>query len=86
MQILPCPYYIRTGAQKRENAVRRTVILFSAILLVTNQKGGTNMNTFYIHTLYIDIQSLPPACFCPHCGGERYAPSLVCLRCERRGL
>lgn len=34
--------------------------------------------------LYIDIQSLPPACFCERCGGERYAPSLVCLRCERR--
>lgn len=33
--------------------------------------------------LYIDIQSQTPACFCQRCGGERYAPSLVCLRCER---
>ena len=34
-------------------------------------------------TLYIDPQSLPPASFCPRCGGERYAPSERCLRCER---
>jgi hypothetical protein len=34
--------------------------------------------------LFIDIQSLPPADYCPVCGGERYAPSLICLRCERR--
>ena len=34
--------------------------------------------------LFIDIQSLPPADCCPVCGGERYAPSLICLRCERR--
>lgn len=34
--------------------------------------------------LYIDLQSLPPADFCPCCGGELYAPSLRCRRCERR--
>ena len=32
--------------------------------------------------LYIDIQSLPPAGFCEHCGGEVYRPSLKCCRCE----
>ena len=36
--------------------------------------------------LYIDIQQAVPACFCETCGGERYAPGLVCLRCERRAL
>ena len=35
-------------------------------------------------TLYIDPQNKKPAAFCPKCGGELYAPSLVCLRCERR--
>lgn len=30
----------------------------------------------------IDPQTLPPAAFCPICGGECYAPSLRCLRCE----
>ena len=34
--------------------------------------------------LYIDPQGKTPADQCPVCGGERYAPSLVCLRCERR--
>lgn len=34
--------------------------------------------------LYPDPQAAIPACFCSVCGGERYAPSLVCLRCERR--
>lgn len=33
-------------------------------------------------TLYIDPQTLPAADFCPICAGERYAPGLVCLRCE----
>lgn len=36
--------------------------------------------------LYGDPQGARPACFCPRCGGERYAPGLGCLRCERRGL
>ena len=34
--------------------------------------------------LYLDPQNQIPVCFCPVCGGERYAPSLICLRCERR--
>ena len=33
--------------------------------------------------LYIDPQDQKPAAFCPVCGGERYAPSLICIRCER---
>lgn len=37
-------------------------------------------------TLYIDPQAQRPQCLCPVCGGERYSPSLICLRCERRGL
>jgi hypothetical protein len=36
--------------------------------------------------LYIDSQQQKPAAFCDVCGTELYAPSLVCLRCERRGL
>ena len=34
--------------------------------------------------LYIDSQNIKPAAFCPECGGELYAPSLECLRCQRR--
>ena len=37
-------------------------------------------------TLYMDPQDQKPAGYCPRCGGERYAPSLICGRCERRGL
>ena len=37
-------------------------------------------------TLFFDPQAVRPACFCPLCGSERYAPGLVCLRCERSGL
>ena len=36
--------------------------------------------------LYIDAQAEKPVCLCEKCGGECYAPSLVCIRCERRGL
>lgn len=35
--------------------------------------------------LYQDPQQQEPACFCPRCGGARYAPSLICIRCERDG-
>ena len=34
--------------------------------------------------LYVDPQAEKPACFCPRCGGECYAPGCICLRCERR--
>lgn len=34
-------------------------------------------------TLFWDVQAEKPACFCSRCGGERYAPSLICSRCER---
>lgn len=37
-------------------------------------------------TLYIDPQAQIPACYCPRCGGARYAPSFACIRCERDGL
>jgi len=38
----------------------------------------------YESILYIDPQAAKPACFCPLCGSECYAPSLTCIRCERR--
>lgn len=41
------------------------------------------MNPWFEPTLYIDPQAAAPACFCDRCGGACYAPSLVCLRCER---
>ena len=31
-----------------------------------------------------DPQQERPVGFCPECGGELYAPSCVCIRCERR--
>ena len=37
-------------------------------------------------TLYTDPQTQPPAFLCEHCGGEVYAPSLICGRCERKGF
>lgn len=42
------------------------------------------MSTKIESVLYIDPQSERHAAFCPECGGEVYAPSLICLRCERR--
>lgn len=42
------------------------------------------MTTGIQPTLYLDPQAQKPASFCPVCGGERYAPSERCLRCERR--
>ena len=44
------------------------------------------MSTKIEAVLYIDIQKQKPAALCNFCGGELYAPSLVCLRCERRQL
>ena len=35
-------------------------------------------------TLFFDPQNQIPACYCRFCGGARYAPSLICIRCERR--
>lgn len=37
-------------------------------------------------TVFVDTQAERAACFCVRCGGERYAPSLICIRCERAGL
>ena len=44
------------------------------------------MTSVVEQVLYVDEQSLPPAAVCQVCGGELYAPSLTCLRCERRKL
>ena len=32
--------------------------------------------------LYFDPQQEIPVCRCSRCGGARYAPSLICIRCE----
>lgn len=32
--------------------------------------------------LYLDPQAVPPVCLCEKCGGECYAPSGICRRCE----
>jgi len=40
----------------------------------------------YESILYFDPQSVQPAQFCPRCGGECYAPSLICIRCERKEI
>ncbi len=37
-------------------------------------------------TLYTDPQDLSPTDFCPACGGELYAPDMVCARCRRDGF
>lgn len=36
-----------------------------------------------VDMLFVDPQDQKPACVCPRCGGARYAPSLICIRCER---
>lgn len=36
--------------------------------------------------LYVDPQAEKAVILCPVCGGERYAPTFFCLRCERRAL
>ena len=40
------------------------------------------MNDEILSNLYIDLQAQPPGDYCPVCGGERYRPSLRCIRCE----
>lgn len=42
------------------------------------------MSTNIRQILYIDSQDQPPAGFCDCCGKELYAPSCICLYCERR--
>ena len=44
------------------------------------------MSTTILSVLYIDPGAQIPAGYCPECGGELYAPSCVCLRCERDSL
>lgn len=41
------------------------------------------MGTKIQSVLYIDPQSKPPAGFCKKCLGALYAPSMICLRCQR---
>ena len=38
----------------------------------------------FSYTLFFDPQAVPPEEYCQSCGCECYAPSLRCLRCERR--
>ena len=33
--------------------------------------------------LFVDEQAAVPSCYCSRCGGARFAPSLICIRCER---
>ena len=35
--------------------------------------------------LFFDPQQAVPACYCDRCGGARFWPSRVCLRCEEDG-
>lgn len=44
------------------------------------------MSTKIESVLYIDPGAERPAGFCPVCGGEVYAPSMLCYRCERNEL
>ena len=44
------------------------------------------MMDIWEQTLFTDPQDQVPACYCDRCGGARYAPSLICIRCERSGL
>ena len=53
------------------------------MIISSEQKRRKVMSTKIESVLYIDIQSQRPAAFCPVCGTELYAPSLICLRCER---
>lgn len=41
------------------------------------------MTNLIRQNLYLDPQDQVPACKCPRCGGAQYAPSLICIRCER---
>ena len=36
--------------------------------------------------LFTDPQAQVPARYCARCGGACFAPSLICLRCERGSL
>lgn len=63
-----------------------TVCITIAMDSICCTKEEEVMSTKIESVLYIDIQKQIPAGFCSHCGGELYAPSLVCLRCEGRML
>ena len=38
-----------------------------------------------VTAMFWDPQQEKPACYCPRCGGARYAPGLFCIRCEEEG-
>jgi uncharacterized membrane protein YccC len=46
----------------------------------------TILNTTIEQNLYIDPQAQAPAGYCEICGGELYAPSMLCSRCQRRSF
>ena len=62
------------------DAVRGT----NKVLLCYNRGKSKKEELQMEGTLFYDPQAAVPACFCPRCGGECYAPSLTCIRCERR--
>ena len=62
------------------DAVRATNKVSFAIIGTNPNKEEANMEG----TLFFDPQAAAPACFCPRCGGECYAPTRTCIRCERR--
>ena len=63
------------------NTVRQTNKEIYYIMGETKGKVACKM---FESSLYYDPQMAKPARFCPSCGSECYAPSLICIRCERR--
>ena len=62
------------------DAVRGT----NKVFLCYNRDKSKKEEPIMEGTLFIDPQAAVPACFCPRCGGECYAPTFTCIRCERR--
>ena len=62
------------------DAVRGT----NKVFLCYNRHKPTKEECKMEGTLFFDPQAAVPACFCPRCGGECYAPGFTCIRCERR--
>jgi hypothetical protein len=63
------------------NIVRQIIAPLGCIM---EKRKGKVACPMYESVLYCDPQAARPAGFCPVCGGECYAPSLMCIRCERR--
>lgn len=83
-----CPYTIRLTPHESCDMVNPWKMLGNTAKSSTriSTKEVEIMLTYLETMLYIDSQGAVPACFCQDCGGERYAPGLLCLRCERRSL